>query len=242
MLRKLIKGLVNIAYPRICLVCKKQLSDKQNVHNLVCAHCWTGIRKSSPPFCHSCGRHLEKSGYAKNMCPACLKKVLHFDRAFSPCIYDGPVKELIHSFKYKNKEQLGEPLSRLMIDFINEFRLPVSFVDFILPVPLHKTRMREREFNQAYVLGRRLAEEFNKPLLSDALIRSRHTRTQTKLETEQRFLNVAGSFTVNKKIDLKGKNLLLVDDVLTSGATCSEAAKVLKESGAGIVFIMTVAH
>jgi ComF family protein len=241
MLRRLIKGLVDIVYPRVCLACKNKLKSSPP-DSLICAECWVKIKRNLPPFCHCCGRRLEKSSLAKNICSECLKKKLYFDRAFSPCIYDGVIKELIHEFKYKGKDYLGLILSRLMIDFIKEYNLPMDCLDFIVPIPLHKTRLREREFNQAEILAESIAKEFNKQALCHILLRHRHTKTQTELETHQRLLNVKGSFSVNKFEDIIGKNILLVDDVLTTGATSSEAAFCLKDAGANIVFVLTLAN
>lgn len=167
---------------------------------------------------------------------------MHFDRAYSPCVYEGNIKELIHAFKYKGKDYLGEVLSTLMIEFIKEYDIPIQDLDFIIPVPLHKTRLREREFNQAEILSKQIAKEFKKDLLADALIRHRYTKTQTGLEIHERLNNVKGSFSVNKKYDFKNRNTLLIDDVLTSGATASEAAYALKDSGANIVFVLTLAN
>jgi len=241
MLRRLIKGLVDIVYPKICLACKNKL-DGSSVNNLICAKCWSKIKRNVPPFCHFCGRHLNNPSLAKNICRHCLVTKLHFDRAFSPCVYEGVIKELIHEFKYKSKDYLGSPLSKLMIGFIKEYNLPMDYLDFIIPIPLHKTRMREREFNQAQILSEYIAKEFKKNLLSDVLIRHRHTKTQIDLEINQRLLNVLESFSVTKQSDIKGKNLLLVDDVLTTAATSSEAARTLKDAGANIVFVLTLAN
>lgn len=144
-------------------------------------------------------------------------------------------------FKYNSKDYLGAPLSGLMIDFITEYNLPIDYMDLIIPIPLHKTRLREREFNQAQILGNYIAQKFNKEIANDALIRLRHTKTQTELDLDQRLSNVKGSFAVTGKINIKGKKILLIDDVLTSGATCSEAAYALKNSGASIVFALTLA-
>jgi ComF family protein len=129
-----------------------------------------------------------------------------------------------------------------MIDFVHEYNLPIDFVDYIIPVPLYKSRLREREFNQARILSDYVAREFNKPVLNDLLIRKRPTRTQTELEDSERFLNVNGSFTVAKDGALKNLSILLVDDVLTTGATSSEAARSLKDAGANIVFVLTLAN
>ncbi|MCX5702400.1 MAG: ComF family protein [Candidatus Omnitrophica bacterium] len=239
MLRRFINSLVDIVYPKICLACKNKLREQSCIENIVCAECWGKIKKNLPPFCHSCGRHLEK--FVSKICPSCLRKQLHFDRAFSPCVYEGVIKKLIHAFKYQNKDYLGFKLSRLMIEFIKEYNVPVDLLDSILPIPLHKTRLREREFNQAEVLSNHIAKEFNKTVLSDCLMRHRYTKTQTGLKDSLRLLNVKGSFSTNQGKAIKGKNILLVDDVLTTGSTASEAAYVLKNAGANIVFVLTLA-
>jgi len=239
---RLINGVVDILYPKTCIVCRIKLKDIACVDNIICLDCWKKIKRNLPPFCYRCGRHLVAANFTKNICPSCVKKKLHFDRVFSPCIYEGIIKELIHDFKYKNKDYLGVTLSRLMIDFVKEYNLPMDFMDFIIPVPLHKTRLREREFNQAQILSNYLAREFNKEALDDYLMRSRNTKTQTESEERERLLNVKGSFSVNKRQNLKGKNILLVDDVLTTGATCSEAAYALKNAGLNIVFVLTLAN
>jgi ComF family protein len=241
MLREFLSSLADIIYPRVCLVCKNSLKNVSSIDNSVCGQCWTKIKRNLPPFCHSCGRHLEKANFNKNICPSCLKKSLHFDRAFSPCVYEGVVKELIHKFKYNDKDYLGFTLSKLMIEFIKEYNLPIDCLDLIVPVPLHQTKLREREFNQAQVLSNYIAAEFNKKALDKTLIRNRLTKTQTELETKARFVNVQGSFAITGKEGLKDKNILLVDDVLTTGATSSEAAYVLKNAGANIVFVLTLA-
>jgi ComF family protein len=241
MLRRLINGLVDIIYPKVCLACKNKLGVS-GVDNLICVECWAKIKKNLPPFCHSCGRKLEKSAFIKNICPACLKIRFHFDRAFSPCMYEGVIKNLIHEFKYNRKDYLGPILSKPMTEFIKEYNIPINYIDFIIPMPLHKARLREREFNQAQVLAKFISQEFKKDMLGDTLYRHRYTKTQTDLQIKDRFFNVKGSFSVNKHPDLKGKNLLLIDDVLTTGATSSEAAKTLKDAGANIVFVLTLAN
>lgn len=235
-------GLINIIYPKVCLFCKDRLKDKPNIDNLVCAACWGKITLNLPPFCHRCGRHLERNHRVKNICYACLKAPPHFDRAFSPCRYEGVLKELIHAFKYKNKDYLGPTLGRLMVSFAKEYNLPIEFTDFILPVPLHKTRLREREFNQAQILSNCIAAEFKKEVVDDLLIRHRPTKIQAELDKEERLLNMKNSFSVSKNREVKGKNILLVDDVLTTGSTASEAAYTLKEAGAGIIFVLALAN
>lgn len=239
---RLLGSLANIVYPKTCVVCKNKLKGIASIDNLICLACYGNIKRNLPPFCYSCGRHLEISHSIKNICLSCLKRPLYFDRAFSPTRYEGVIKALIHEFKYKNKDYLGSTLSRLMIEFIKEYNLPMDKIDFIIPLPLYKTRLREREFNQAKILSDYIASEFNKDVLNDKLIRSRYTKTQTELEENERLLNVKDSFSVSENKDIKGKILLLVDDVLTTGASCSEAAYALKKAGANIVFVLTLAN
>lgn len=240
MLNKFLRSLVDIIYPRVCLACKDKL-DNAPAENIICDKCFEKIQRNLPPFCHSCGRHLEKNGFLKNICPACRRKILHFDRAFSPYLYSGVIKELIHEFKYKNKEFLGAALAGFMLEFAREYNLPMDDFHCVVPIPLHKTKLREREFNQAKILAGCVAKEFKKDLLADTLIRSLNTKTQTDLQIDERFENVKGSFSVVDKRDISGKNILLIDDVLTTGATSSEAALALKEAGANIVFVLTLA-
>lgn len=241
MLSGLLKGLKNLIYPNYCLACGNPVETSQG-KDPVCAACQIKIQKNLPPFCAACGRHLDEEAIRRNSCPHCLNEKFYFDRAFSPCTYTGIIKKLIHEFKYNGKEYLKKPLGSMMNAFIQEYRLPIEHLDFIVAVPLHKSRQREREFNQAQLLGQQVAGEFKKDLLNDILIRSKPTKTQTELTQEERRRNVEGSFLVSKPDLIKGANLLLIDDVLTTGATSSQAAKSLKNAGARMVLLMTLAN
>ncbi|MBM3243536.1 MAG: ComF family protein [Candidatus Omnitrophica bacterium] len=234
------RGLKSILYPKTCPACKIRLEETSN--ELVCRKCHTQIKMNLPPFCVLCGRHLEKKNPNKNICPSCIRKKVHFDRAWSACVYEGVAKKLIHEFKYKGKSNLAKPLSQIMINFIREYSLPLDDLDLIIPIPLHKTKLREREFNQAERLSMYIAEEFKKATLPELLIRTRPTKSQTGLKDKERAKNVRDSFRVNKETLLKNKNLLLIDDVLTTGATSSEASLELKNSGAQAVFVLTLAN
>jgi competence protein ComFC len=234
MLRGLFKGLADLIYPNCCLACKNKI-ELIKEQKFVCASCWDKIERNLPPFCASCGRHLEISSN-------CCQEKFYFDRAFSPCVYTGAIKKLIHEFKYSGKDYLGKYLGLLMNEFIRNYHLPVEHLDFIIPVPLHKSRLREREFNQSEILSREVGKEFHKRILTNALIRSKPTKTQTELAIEERRQNVKNSFRVSRPEIIRDTNLLLIDDVLTTGATSNEAAKSLKEAGARIVLLLTLAN
>ena len=237
----LLKGLRNLVYPKTCLACHSRIPEQQK-QDFICLSCSKSIERNLPPFCVSCGRKLEKRSLSKNICLSCSKKDLQFDRAFSPCVYTGVVKKLIHEFKYKGKDFLKKPLSAIMSDFIREYSLPIDELDLIIPVPLHSSKSREREFNQARLLADCLGETFRKEVAADALKRHKQTKTQAALKEELRFLNVNGSFSVQNPQAIRDKQILLVDDVLTTGATSSEAAKTLKNAGARLVFVITLAN
>jgi len=241
MLRQIVKGIKDLVYPEICLACKDPIKGHDEDRH-VCTGCFNKIKLNIPPFCSVCGRHLENFKTHKSICPQCLRFSFNFDRAFAPCPYEGVIKELIHEFKYKGKRRLAGPLSALMIDFIRDYSLPIEYIDLVLPVPLSNTRLREREFNQAEALSRQISSVFMKNTPERALIRHRHTRSQADLEEGDRRKNILGSFKVAEPWAVKSKNLLLIDDVLTTGATLSEAAGALKAAGANIVFALTLAN
>lgn len=240
-LYNLLNGVLDVVYPRICLACKRRRADKHN-SNILCGHCAGAIEFSLPPFCHCCGRHLEPRDLHKDLCAPCRRAGPAFDRAYSACAYQGVIRELIHEFKYNGKDYLGKYLSSFMTGFIDAYGVPVSDMDYIIPVPLHASRLREREFNQAHLLARAIADRFDKPVVADTLRRRRPTRMQATLDTGARRENMRGSFTAAQGCSLNGRRVLLIDDVLTSGATASDAARALKAAGAELVFVMTLAH
>jgi predicted amidophosphoribosyltransferase len=103
MLSAILKGLADIVYPKVCLACRNKISSSVE-NELVCGPCRATIKKTVPPFCHYCGRHLSAKCSAKNVCAGCLRRIPRYDRAFSACVYEGTIKELIHAFKYRNKD------------------------------------------------------------------------------------------------------------------------------------------
>jgi ComF family protein len=152
--------------------------------------------------------------------------------------YQGGVAEALQRFKYQGEIQLADLFGRF---WKKEYWEGFS-VEAIIPVPLHLSRLRKRGFNQALVLGRILGRKMGKPVLMKGLKRIRNTIPQVQLDHSQREKNVRGAFVVGDPNEIKGKDLLLVDDVFTTGATVNECAKVLKKAGAGQVFVLTLAR
>jgi ComF family protein len=125
--------------------------------------------------------------------------------------------------------------------FIRDYQLPIEHLDFLVPIPLHRSRKREREFNQAEILSHEIGREFNKKVLTDVLVRIKPTKTQTELTFQERYQNMEKSFSVIKPELIQDANLMLIDDVFTTGATSSQAARCLKEAGAKKVLLLTLA-
>lgn len=237
MINGLFKTLAEIIYPQYCLSCRKKIADK-NSGDPICAECVEKIIPNIPPFCRRCGRHIS----AQRICDDCVKINFHFDRAWASCRYEGAAREMLHSFKYKSKTGLGRNLSQLLINFVKNYHLPVSDCDYVIPIPLSAAKLREREFNQAGTLAEGLAKYFELKLLDNNLKRIRNTASQAELDKHKRWQNIQGAFGLKDPEALKEKTILLIDDVLTTGATASEAAKTLKNAGASSVFVLTVAN
>ncbi|MFA6358309.1 MAG: ComF family protein [Candidatus Omnitrophota bacterium] len=241
MLLGLFKSLKDLFYPNCCLACKNKIKpDSQQA--LICFDCLDKIELNLPPFCSTCGRHLNIEAIRKNTCKGCQNTKFYFDRAFSPYVYTGVIKKLIHEFKYSGKDYLGESFGTMLNTFIRNYNLPIQYLDYIIPIPLHQSRLREREFNQALILSREIAKEFNKKVLTNILVRNKATKTQTELDFKARKLNMQGSFLVREPKQIDNTNLLLIDDVLTTAATANAAAESLKAAGAKTVILLTLAN
>lgn len=189
-----------------------------------CSNCRTPFLSSAP---------LDERG----VCARCRSGLTGYDSAYSFGYYEGALKELIHLFKYARVETLAGPLGAMMLQ-----SLPLDLrFDMVVPIPLHWRRRLWRGFNQAELLARPLAFRLGAPVVR-AIRRPRHTETQASLTPSERRSNVAGAFAVTKPDLVRGKSVLLVDDVLTTGATASAAGAALRRGGARHVAILTLAR
>ena len=219
MLRPWWKNFINLIYPLRCLICKVGLSPL-----------------SDKPLCEVCWNNIEFNPSPKD----CQTSVYFYRCAHFVCIYDGIIKECIHLFKYRSKLSLVKPLGKLMIDFAHNF-LDMKNIDLILPVPLSSVKLRQRQFNQAKLLAESLSGTFSKELKDSLLIKIKPGPAQVNLSRVERLKNVQGVFKVKNAEALKDKNVLLVDDVFTTGATANECAKVLLEAGAKRIDVFALA-
>lgn len=164
-----------------------------------------------------------------------------FDEAWTVFLYRDSVRELIHFFKYHHKTGLRFLFSRLLSEFLEYYRVSLEGYDAVVAVPLHPSRKRERGYNQAGLLAELVAEHLGLPVLKKELRRVRPTRSQTELSRKERWTNISGAFRIKHSQTFKSKKVLLVDDLLTTGATASEAAWVLKNAGAQRVTVLALA-
>ena len=232
--------LLDIIYPRCCISCKRSI-DNNHSDAIICTDCLDSIEMNLPPFCKKCGRHLEHKNLNTEICAECQKKTLHFERNWSACNYSNKMKDLLHLFKYNNKTKLRKVFGKLLIKFIQDFNIPVEKFDHIIPMPLHPTRLREREYNQTQLLTEELSKALSLKTSRNTISRIRNTKPQSSLSAWERWENIRGAFKVKNPEQINKKDILIIDDLYTTGATSSEIALSLKNAGAKEVSILTLA-
>jgi len=226
-------------YPEICQLCDDERATAKD--GFVGAKCWTQVRFIRPPFCERCGLPFPGDLTTTFECTNCRELELHFTAARSAVVAKTVVLEAIHRFKYQRALWFENFLADL---FLRE-AAPVlcgQNWDFIVPVPLHSLKQREREFNQAEIMARHLSAATRIPLNTTLLQRVTFTLTQTRLTKQQRAANMRGAFAVRPGVKLDGERMVLVDDVFTTGATTNACAQALQTAGAGEVCVWTVAR
>ncbi len=236
-LRRATDAFLSLLFPPHCTSCGA--ATKAGRH--LCEPCLKKAVKIDAPFCHQCSQPFDGAIDGTFTCSNCEGRDFHFDCAVSRYRSSGIVRELVHRFKYDRCLYLSQPLSKWLGETLDDERIHAQPFDFFVPVPLHSARMREREFNQAEVLARLLAKRCGGRVLH-ALRRIRYTTTQTRLDREERMQNLRDAFRVRHSRSVSGSNLILVDDVFTTGSTVDECARVLKKSGAATVRVITVAR
>ena len=192
-----------------------------------------------PPRCEVC-----KSIGPKTLCEKCLVKIKYLKpTAFfhAVCEYEGVAKKAIKRLKFRKRKNLARSLGALLTNYINH-HLWKDSLDMIIPVPLHENRLRDRGFNQAELLALSITQSTNIPTVSGLLFRKKNTHPQFDLPKTQRLKNVRGAFEVRGSKLIKNKNILLIDDIYTTGATAAECTRVLKSAGAASVHILTLSR
>jgi len=209
--------------------------------SFLCSNCVKAIAFIKSPLCSICGEPFESLSGPDHTCGRCLKNKPHFDMARSIFLYEGTIQALIHHIKYHGDGFSLKALASLAKPFI-ETMLQDQPPDLICPVPLHDSRLRKRGFNQSAALVSTIFTKQKSKIAQDLLTKSKKTAPQVGLSRHHRIRNVRNSFRLRKPLSTSVKNVILLDDVLTTGATASECARVLKKGHDIKVFVITIAR
>ncbi|MEO0444557.1 MAG: ComF family protein [Verrucomicrobiota bacterium] len=237
-------GILDLVYPRLCPGCDAPLPHREQPQ--LCASCEDRLHPLTPPFCPICGEKFHAKEIIKGRpCRNCDGRNLAFDFAIAPYHAHDLLRDLIHQLKYQKARHLLPLLSHLAGTIRTDPRIRAESAWTVVPVPLHPSRQRRRGFNQATEIGKRLAQTSGWRFL-DALKRTRAVKPQADLDRADRLLNVRGAFSLSSEDMaslLQNTPILLVDDVLTTGSTAHECAKVLKDgSSVSKVAVVTLSR
>ena len=237
--------LKNLVLPTFCQLCGLRLLTDEN--GFFCPTCWEASRRIDRPFCTVCGRPqvvaVGTGGGPNFPCGPCgqRKPDAPIRRVVAPAIYGDAIGEAIRLFKFNGKRRLAVPLAEVMVEFAEQ-ELDCAYYTRIVPVPLFRVRERERGFNQSTLLARAIRPAFPNAELAPALERIRPTRVQSRLKSaDLRRKNVLGAFAATDGDHVRGQRVLLIDDVVTTGGTVTECARVLRGAGAETVDVFATA-
>lgn len=230
-------ALASLLYPPACAICSSSIASGE----YLCPRCDARLVRIVPPFCATCSEPFSGAINSTFVCANCAHRTLHFDAAVAAYRSRGLVRQIILQLKYHKQIHLRRLVGRWLFAALEDERLRDRGFDIIVPVPLHAARERERGFNQSALLAELLSAQISiktRPLLE----RIRYTTTQTAFDRTERMQNLHGAFRLRKNADVRGLRVLLIDDVLTTGSTLSECARVLKQAGAQSVHAATAAR
>jgi ComF family protein len=230
-------SLLELFLPRLCAGCEKAwLHGDQGFW---CDPCLDELPWIEPPLCPRCGRPFPSSPSSPDhLCGDCLQSLFLFDSARSATHHTGVVRRRIHQLKFGGQLHRAPPLAELLANVCRREASPA--VDVVFPVPLHVKRLRQRGFNQAGLLAKVFGRKLGLPVRFNVLVRKYWTEPQTRLNREQRLENVKDAFQVPHPETVKGRRVLIIDDVYTTGTTLNECTKTLKTAGASEVHALTV--
>lgn len=231
--------LLDAVFPPRCMACGTAVDR----HGALCAPCWGDLQFLSQPLCRCCGMPLPESetGDGQFTCLPCATSPPAYRKARAAVLFEKVGADLVHKLKYADRTALAPPLARWMLRAAPDV---VMQADVIVPVPLHRLKLLHRRFNQAALLAQALGKSAAKPVLAQALLRTKRTAPQVGLGRAKRAANVRGAFALNPRFaeSIRDRHILLVDDVLTTGATVEACARVLLKGGAVSVDVLTVAR
>ena len=231
--------LIRAIYPPQCLICQALVQDEFGL----CGPCWRGFRFLCGVVCDTCGEELACPAQqgAPQYCSTCCELERPWNRGRAALEYSGSVCQFINGLKHRGRENFFRPAARWMVPYAREL---IEDDTVIVPIPLHWSRMLKRRYNQAAGLARHLAKLLECPLVTDGLIRTRMTVPQNTMDFATRFKNQNATMKLNPRarLDISKGSVLLLDDVMTSGATLSAAASACKQAGVKKVFVLALAR
>ncbi len=230
---------IDFFLPPKCPLCGEITGKSQQ--GRACPECLTRIHFIAHPRCPRCGRGYATDAGEDHLCSTCLTEGRSFHKARSIGAYEGLLLEAISRFKFRGVPYLAHPLGALLAEY-EDPEFSMGEMDLLIPVPLHSRRLRARGYNQSLLLARPISRRRSIPLNYSALVRTRPTQPQTQLSGPERRKNIRGAFEVRDADAVRGKKVLLIDDVLTTGATVQECARALLRAGADRVDVLTVAR
>jgi ComF family protein len=234
-LRRLGRGLVDAVLPPRCLGCGETVEDP----DALCGRCWGGIAFFAPPWCAGCGLPFPYPMGEDAVCADCARERRAWDRARAVLRYDRNSRRLILGLKHADHTHAAGAFGRWMHRAGGEV---LAGADLVVPVPLHWTRLVRRRYNQAALLAYAIRAAGGPAVAVDWLVRDRKTPSQGHLGPTARERNVRGAFRLRPGRDVAGRRIVIVDDVMTTGATVDECARVLKRAGAAYVGVLTLAR
>ena len=223
-----LKALAKILLPEECLICKQNVIDCG-----LCGECWAQCRMMNEPACIRCYKQLPYV-IDNYLCGKCSKTKYYVDKIRSPMAYDDFSKKLIMPFKNFCNIRCAQIVAKLITNTILDLK-----IDYITEVPLHFYRLVQRGYNQSELLGRYVANHLGTEYVPELLYRNRFTKSQAQFSAKERSKNIMNAFSLHNNLNLKNKNILLIDDVYTTGSTLEECAKILKKNGANYVYAAT---
>ena len=230
-------ALVSLFYPVVCAGCGTDVDSPDQI----CGECESKLARIVPPFCAKCSEPFSGAITSAFECANCAHRELYFDAAVSGFRSRGIVRKVILDFKYGRQAHLRHVVASWLFATMEDDRIRTRAFDLIVSVPLHPARQRERGFNQAALLTELLSHKTS--IRHEAVLeRVRYTTSQTAFDRTERMENLHGAFRLRKNSDVRNLRVLLVDDVLTTGSTLSECARVLKKAGAVTVHAVTAAR
>lgn len=230
--RPALRAMLDLLFPPRCPACREILVAADS--EPLCRGCRETLVELPAARCLRCGEPE-----AVPSCPRCAQQPPGFERADSAFLFGGALTEVVHRFKYEDRPHYAGPLARLALPAAREH---LAWATVVAPIPLHRSRMRARGYDQALLLARALARAGDRRLLPRVVRRVRDTPPQVGRDREARARNVEGAFAVGAAVEAKGQRVLLVDDVLTTGATAGAAAQALLDAGVQAVRVFTVAR